>query len=99
MFYIEEGYDGENLQYFYVEKDLSALTALDGEQALKVLSESRLVLKSEKLGIEQKFECLMNDDKLWELYPYNEDQAPSSGTDDSSSESTSGKEGSEEQAE
>ena len=50
MFYIEEGYDGENLQYFYVEKDLSALTALDGEQALKVLSESRLVLKSEKLG-------------------------------------------------
>ena len=72
--------DVDGMEYFAVEKVPSALAGVNADAAFKMLAESRLVLKSESLDIEQELECTMTDDRTWKLSVYNADEK----TEDSS---------------
>ena len=61
-------YSGENgLEYFYVQKDPSVIETNDYSELMKKLDESKLVLVSESLGIQQTLDCKLSSDKVWVL--------------------------------
>lgn len=59
--------DEDAMEYFYVEKDPSVIETTDYNELMKKLDESRLVLYSESLGIQQTLECKLSSDKVWVL--------------------------------
>lgn len=67
IFSIYEGVEGDGTKYYSVERDLSAVAGLDGDQALKALENARLLLVSESLGIEQELAFDLSSNKTWEL--------------------------------
>lgn len=76
VFGIYEGVEDDGTKYFSVERDLTAVAGLDGEEAFKALTNGRLLLVSESLGIEQELAFYLSSDKTWELSIYNEPEMP-----------------------
>ncbi len=76
VFGIYEGVEDDGTKYFSVERDLTAVAGLDGEEAFKALTNGRLLLVSESLGIEQELAFYLSSDKTWKLSIYNEPEMP-----------------------
>lgn len=66
LYRIMEGVDDSGYSYFDVSKDLSLMINEDGEPDENAV-ESRLILKSESLGIEKRLDCVMNSEREWLL--------------------------------
>ncbi len=64
---IYSGIDENNVEFMTIEKDISAVADLDPDKAFEILSNSRLVISSESLGISQELDMKMSDDMKWEL--------------------------------
>lgn len=70
LFNIYRLQDVDGLEYYAVDKDITLLAGMDAEKTVEILKESRLVLSSESLGIEQELECTMSEERKWVLSVY-----------------------------
>ena len=63
---VYDGEESDGMKYFVVEKDVSAAISLEPEDAFKALNDSKVLLISEELGVEQLLDLKKSGDR-WVL--------------------------------